>query len=115
MLGGGMRQAGVIAAAAHYALEHNVALLAQDHDNAAELARGLALIPVLTVSTPQTNIFWIDMPPAACAPLREALARAQIRVTVGPKMRLVTHLDVSARAVQRTVDVFTTFFTDWRA
>jgi threonine aldolase len=115
MLGGGMRQAGVIAAAAHYALEHNVALLAQDHDNAAELARGLALIPALTVSTPQTNIFWIDVPAAACAPLRAALERAQIRATVGPRMRLVTHLDVSARDVQRTVDVFTAFFTDWRA
>jgi threonine aldolase len=106
-----MRQAGVIAAAAHYALEHNVALLAQDHDNAAELARGLALIPALTVSTPQTNIFWIDVPSAACAPLRAALERAQIRATVGPRMRLVTHLDVSAR----DVDVFTAFFTDWRA
>jgi threonine aldolase len=115
MLGGGMRQAGVIAAAAHYALEHNVALLAQDHDNAAELARGLALIPALTVSTPQTNIFWIDVPAGACAPLRAALERAQIRATVGPRMRLVTHLDVSARDVQRTVDVFTAFFTDWRA
>jgi threonine aldolase len=115
MLGGGMRQAGVIAAAAHYALEHNVALLAQDHDNAAELARGLALIPALTVSTPQTNIFWIDVPAAACASLRAALERAQIRATVSPRMRLVTHLDVSARDVQRTVDVFTAFFTDWRA
>ncbi|MBD8656445.1 low-specificity L-threonine aldolase [Oxalobacteraceae sp. CFBP 13730] len=115
MLGGGMRQAGVIAAAAHYALEHNVALLAQDHDHAAELARGLALIPALTVSTPQTNIFWIDVPAAACAPLRAALERAQIRATVGHRMRLVTHLDVSAHDVQRTVDVFTTFFTDWRA
>jgi len=114
MLGGGMRQAGVIAAAAHYALEHNVALLAQDHDNAAELARGLARIDALTVSTPQTNIFWIDVPASACAPLREALERAAIRATVGPRMRLVTHLDISAADVAHTVDVFTTFFSDWR-
>jgi len=115
MLGGGMRQAGVIAAAAHYALEHNVALLAQDHDNAAELARGLANIEQLKVATPQTNIFWLDVPAAACAPLRQALERAGIRATVGPKMRLVTHLDISAADVAHTVDVFSTFFSDWRA
>jgi threonine aldolase len=115
MLGGGMRQAGVIAAAAHYALEHNVALLAQDHANAAELARGLARIEQLKVGTPQTNIFWMDVPAAACAPLNQALTRAGIRATVGPKMRLVTHLDITAADIAHTVDVFTTFFSDWRA
>ena len=115
MLGGGMRQAGVLAAAAHHALEHNVERLAQDHDNAAELARGLAQIDALNVVAPQTNIFWLDVPAAACAPLREALARAQIRATVGPKMRLVTHLDVSAADVQRTIDVFSTFFSHWKS
>lgn len=115
MLGGGMRQAGVIAAAAHYALEHNVALLANDHDNAAELAQGLAQIEQLKVGTPQTNIFWMDVPAAACAPLRQALERAGIRATVGPKMRLVTHLDISNADVKHTVEVFTAFFADWRA
>lgn len=115
MLGGGMRQAGVIAAAAHYALEHNVERLAEDHDNAAALARGLAQIEQLQVSTPQTNIFWLDVPAAACDPLRQALARADIIATVGPRMRLVTHLDVSAADVARTVEVFSAFFADWRA
>jgi len=115
MLGGGMRQAGVIAAAAHYALENNVALLAADHDNAAELARGLAQIEQLTVGTPQTNIFWMDVPAAACAPLRRALEGAGIRATVGPKMRLVTHLDISNADVKRTIEVFTAFFSDWHA
>jgi threonine aldolase len=115
MLGGGMRQAGVIAAAGHYALEHNVQRLGTDHDNAAALARGLAQIEQLGVSTPQTNIFWIDVPPAACEPLRQALARERIRATVGPRMRLVTHLDVSAADVVHTVGVFKHFFSDWRA
>lgn len=115
MLGGGMRQAGVLAAAARHALEHNVARLAIDHDNAAELARGLARIEQLTVETPQTNIFWMNVPAAACAPLGQALARAGIRATVGPRMRLVTHLDVTDRDVKRTVEVFSAFFADWRA
>lgn len=114
MLGGGMRQAGVLAAAAQYALEHNVERLAQDHDNAAALARGLAAIPALKVGTPQTNIFWLDIPQAACEPLRQALARARIRASVGPRTRLVTHLDVSSADVARTVEVFQAFFADWR-
>ena len=115
MLGGGMRQAGVIAAAAHYALEHNVQRLAEDHENAAALARGLAGIDALSVSMPQTNIFWLDVPAAACEPLGAALAGQGIRATVGPRMRLVTHLDVSPADVERTVAAFKTFFKDWRA
>ncbi len=115
MLGGGMRQAGVIAAAAHYALEHNVQRLVEDHENAATLARGLGEIDALTVSAPQTNIFWLDVPAAACEPLRKALAEQGIRATVGPRMRLVTHLDVSAADVERTVAAFQSFFKDWRA
>ena len=114
MLGGGMRQAGVIAAAAHYALEHNVQRLAQDHENAATLARGLATIGALTVSAPQTNIFWVDIPAAACEPLRLALAREGIRASIGPRTRLVTHLDVSAASVERTIAAFKAFFSDWR-
>ncbi|HAV36084.1 MAG TPA: low-specificity L-threonine aldolase [Massilia sp.] len=115
MLGGGMRQAGVIAAAAHYALEHNVQRLVEDHENAATLARGLGEIDALTVSAPQTNIFWLDVPAAACEPLRKALAEQGIRATVGSRMRLVTHLDVSAADVERTVAAFKSFFKDWRA
>lgn len=115
MLGGGMRQAGVIAAAAHYALQYNVQRLAEDHENAAALARGLAGIEALSVSMPQTNIFWLDVPAAACEPLRRALAEQGIRATVGPRMRLVTHLDVSAADVERTVAAFKSFFKDWRA
>jgi threonine aldolase len=115
MLGGGMRQAGVIAAAGLYALEHNVQRLAEDHENAARLSRGLADIDGLTVTTPQTNIFYVDMPAAACAPLRQALEAQRIRASIGPHTRLVTHLDVSADDVERTVAAFKAFFKDWRA
>jgi threonine aldolase len=114
MLGGGMRQAGVIAAAAHYALEHNVQRLAEDHANAARLSQGLGAIDALAVTTPQTNIFYVDMPAAACEPLRAALARQRIRATVGPHTRLVTHLGVSADDIERTIEAFANFFKDWR-
>jgi threonine aldolase len=115
MLGGGMRQAGVIAAAARYALEHNVARLADDHRNAADLSAGLARIDALNVTAPQTNIFYVEIPAAACAPLREALARQGIRASIGPHTRLVTHLDVSSADVKKTVAAFEAFFRDWKA
>jgi threonine aldolase len=114
MLGGGMRQAGVIAAAAHYALEHNVARLADDHANAARLAEGLRAVEGLTVDTPQTNIFYIHMDPAACDGLRAAMAREQIRATVGPHTRLVTHLNITADDVEKVIRVISAFFSDWK-
>jgi threonine aldolase len=114
MLGGGMRQAGILAAAGLYALEHNVERLADDHANAASLAAGLARIAQLKVAAPQTNIFYIEVPPAAVDALRATLERERIRATVGQHTRLVTHLDVSAADVLRIVDVFTTFFKDWQ-
>jgi threonine aldolase len=114
MLGGGMRQAGVLAAAAHYALEHNVERLADDHRNAADLSAGLAQIAPLTTTTPQTNIFYVQIPEAACAPLRAALAEQGIRASIGPHTRLVTHLDVSAADVQTIIAAFKAFFKDWQ-
>jgi threonine aldolase len=114
MLGGGMRQAGIIAAAAHYALEHNVERLAEDHGNAADLAAGLARIETLKVTAPQTNIFYVEIPEAACVPLREALARQCIRASIAPHTRLVTHLDVSSADVRQTVAAFEAFFRDWK-
>lgn len=115
MLGGGMRQAGVIAAAAHYALEHNVERLAEDHQNAAELSSGLARIAPLRVTAPQTNIFYVEIPEAAVAALREHLAKAGIRASVGAHTRLVTHLDISKEDVQKTIAAFQDFFKDWRS
>jgi len=115
MLGGGMRQAGVIAAAAHYALEHNVARLADDHQNAADLSAGLARIEALKVTAPQTNIFYVEIPEAACAPLRDALARQGIRASIAPHTRLVTHLDVTSADVRTTIAAFESFFREWKA
>jgi threonine aldolase len=113
MLGGGMRQAGILAAAGLYALEHNVERLAQDHENAAELANGLARIDGLRVTHPQTNILYVDLPEAAVVPLRAALEAAGIRASIGAHTRLVTHLDVSGDDVRTVVAAFEGFFKDW--
>jgi threonine aldolase len=110
-----MRQAGILAAAGLYALEHNIERLADDHANSARLSSGLREIADLKVATPQTNIFYIEVPPAACDALRATLARERIRATVGQHTRLVTHLNVSAADVERIIAVFTAFFKDWRA
>ena len=110
MLGGGMRQAGIVAAAGLYALEHNVARLAEDHANAARLSAGLAQIARLKVATPQTNIFYIEVPPEAVDALRATLVRERIRATVGQHTRLVTHLNISAADVERVIAVFSAFF-----
>jgi threonine aldolase len=114
MLGGGMRQAGILAAAGLHALEHNIERLADDHRNAADLSRGLAQIAALKVATPQTNIFYIEVPPAAVDALRACLLRERIRATVGQHTRLVTHINITADDVARVNAVFTTFFQDWR-
>ncbi|WP_426109791.1 low-specificity L-threonine aldolase [Massilia sp. PWRC2] len=115
MLGGGMRQAGILAAAGLYALEHNVARLAADHVNAARLACGLASIAGLTVATPQTNIFYVEVPPAAVDSLRAALLAERIRASVGQHTRLVTHINISEADVDHVIAVFSRFFSDWRS
>ena len=110
MLGGGMRQAGTIAAAGLHALQYNVARLAADHANAAFLADALRGIDGIVVSTPQTNIFYVDVPSAHCAGLAEALAAERIRVSMAPRLRLVTHLGVTRAQLGTVADVFTTYF-----
>lgn len=113
MLGGGMRQAGILAAAGLYALQHHIERLAEDHDNAGLLARGLANIDGVIVAIPQTNIVYADLPAAACAPLQNHLSGNGIIARVTPHMRLVTHLDISRAQVEYTIASFKTFFSEW--
>lgn len=110
MLGGGLRQAGILAAAGIYALEHNVERLAEDHANAALLAQSLSGIEEITVTAPQTNILYVDLPQSAVTTLGLFLRERGIIATVGPHMRLVTHLDVRRADVERTVNAFKEFF-----
>jgi threonine aldolase len=103
MVGGGMRQAGVVAAAAIYALDHHVDRLADDHALAARLAEGLQGLPGLTVEPPQTNILFADLVGERAAGLMEHLKSRGVLATGLYRLRFVTHLDVDAEGVDRAV------------
>ena len=111
VLGGGMRQAGMLAAAGIFALEHNVARLAEDHTNAQVLAAGLSAIDGMTITgAAQTNMVFAKFPAARADALRDFLKQRQMLVGVGPNLRMVTHLDVSAQDVTRFVTAVDDFF-----
>ena len=104
-----MRQAGVLAAAGLYALEHHVARLAEDHANAVFLADRLRAAG-LSVDTPQTNMVYLSLPPAQVAPLAAHLALHGVVASIGERTRLVTHLDLSRNALARVADLITGHF-----
>lgn len=108
ILGGGMRQAGVIAAAGLYALENNVARLREDHDNAARLAKGLRELGL--EAQLNTNMVLLKISAETAAKLGAHLARANVVVLPRAPMRLVTHLDVDAAGIDRALAAFRTFF-----
>jgi threonine aldolase len=105
MLGGGWRQAGLLAAAALHALDHHVDRLADDHANARRLAQGLQGLPGVTVQTPQTNIVFVDVDPARAHGVAERARAAGVLCTGLYRLRLVTHLDVNADDVDTAVAV----------
>jgi threonine aldolase len=105
MLGGALRQVGVLAAAARYALDHQVERLAEDHGNARRLAEGLTDLPGVEVEPPQTNIVWLTLAPGRAAGAVERLAAAGVLCSGDRTLRLVTHLDVGARDVERAVAI----------
>ena len=105
MLGGGMRQAGVLAAAVLHALDHHIDRLAEDHANARRLADGLQGLPGVQCEMPQTNIVFVDVAPERAHGVVDR-ARAQGVLCTGLyRLRLVTHLDVSRADVDRAIDV----------
>src|SRR5687768_9385074 len=109
--GGGMRQAGLLAAACLHALDHHVARLADDHRRAQALAHGLQGLSGLSVVAQHTNMVFIDVPQQRLAALKQAMEAASIRLSIGyaPRIRLVTHLDVDDEGVRRTIDVLRQF------
>jgi threonine aldolase len=109
MLGGTMRQVGILAAAGIYALEHNVERLADDHANAERLAQGLAALG-LKVDPVQTNMVFAAIPRDSVEGLKAHLAANGVKALVGPRLRLVTHLDVDRAAIDRAVAVFAAYF-----
>jgi threonine aldolase len=117
MFGGGMRQAGIIAAAALYSLEHNVERLAEDHKNAKRLAEALAEMPGVRIdpATVETNIIYFDVDEAmgpAQGICDALLARGVWMLSLGPQsIRAVTHLDVSADDIERAIGIIRSVLT----
>jgi threonine aldolase len=106
--GGGMRQAGILAAAGTYALDHNVARLADDHARAERLARALAAQPAVAAVEQHTNMVFVNVRPEALPRLREHAQAGHVRLSIGgePRLRLVLHLDVADRDLDRITEVF---------
>ncbi|HLD67816.1 MAG TPA: aminotransferase class I/II-fold pyridoxal phosphate-dependent enzyme, partial [Pseudomonas sp.] len=107
MLGGGMRQAGLLAAAGLYGLERQVERLAEDHTHADALADGLRQLGY-AVEPVQTNMVYVQLGPQAPA-LQAFLAERGVKVTGAERLRLVTHLDVSSAAIARVLEAFAAF------
>jgi threonine aldolase len=110
LFGGAMRQAGIVAAAGVYALDHHVDRLADDHARARRLAEGLAAAGVaVDLDAVETNFVQLDVEPYGLTKW-EALARLKehgvgLSATVHPtRLRAVTHLDVSDEDIERAID-----------
>ena len=109
-MGGAMRQAGIIAAAGLYALDHHVARLADDHENARRFARGIAAVPGIEIDTErvETNIvlFRLSDSTASAAAFAARLEEAGLRISVlGETLRAVTHLDLSRADIDSAVAI----------
>jgi threonine aldolase len=109
MFGGAMRQAGILAAAALYALDHHVERLAEDHANARRLAEALAELPNLSIDPRrvETNLVFFDVEPSwgACDVFCRTLRERGVWMLpeTGRRVRAVTHLDVSSADIDRAV------------
>lgn len=114
MFGGGMRQSGILAAAAIYAMDNHVTRLAQDHENAKLLARGIAAIPGLSLEPEQavggveTNIVYFDLAPTLPFDGADLVARLRARnvlvlATAPRRVRALTHLDVTRAQVEQAI------------
>jgi threonine aldolase len=110
MLGGGLRQAGILAAAGLYALDHNVDRLSEDHANATRLAEGLQTIDALKIEGPYTNMVFADLPTADVVGLAKHLRDAGIVCSIGAHTRFVTHLDIDRAKIERVIAAIKSYY-----
>lgn len=112
MLGGGMRQAGIIAAAGIYALDNNIEKLAIDHTNAKLLAEGLAEIDELKINPEavQTNMAFVYLKKKTVEELSSFFKSKGILIHANHPIRLVTHMDFSKKNIPKVVQEFKKFF-----
>ena len=117
MLGGGMRQVGILAAGALYALEHQRSRLADDHANARALAQGLARLPGIELdpTTVQTNIVFFNVKTVQAKELVQRLDQAGVRMlALGPaSIRAVTNLMVTAEEIPKAVEIVGRIIQTW--
>ncbi|SUB82366.1 Low specificity L-threonine aldolase [Pragia fontium] len=110
MVGGGMRQAGILAQGAIYALHHNVERLREDHDNTQWLAEQLSGLGVEVIAPgAQTNMLFLRLPANEASQLGPWMKQRGILMNAGPVTRLVTHLDISREDLIRLVDLWREF------
>jgi threonine aldolase len=114
MLGGTMRQSGILAAAGLHALDHHVGRLAEDHANAQRLAAGLAGLGI-PVEPVQTNMVFASFPAATCRGLQEHLLGQGVVAFIDPRSRFVTHLDIDARGIDLAIAAVATYLRNHRA
>ncbi len=110
VLGGGMRQSGMIAAAGLYALENNIERLAEDHENAALLKEKLSGIDELEIVSADTNMVFVRMLKGSSELLAEDLLSDGIIILPGDVIRFVTHLDISTGDIVRTSEAIKKYF-----
>lgn len=110
MVGGGTRQAGILAAAGIYALENNITRLQTDHDNAKRLADGLQKYDDLTIDSVATNMVFLRMKSETAEALAQHLTEHNILISPGKITRLVTHLDISAEDLELVLLQIADFF-----
>ncbi len=114
MVGGGMRQAGILAAAGIYALENNIDRLAVDHEHAAMLTEGLSRFDhqlKIAHDPAQTNMVFFAMEPQKAQKLADFLKENGILITAGKTTRLVTHLDISRADIALILNKTDEFFS----
>ncbi|KAJ8738692.1 low-specificity L-threonine aldolase [Aeromonas veronii] len=111
MLGGGMRQAGILAQAGLFALEQHVTRLADDHRRAKRLAEGLAALPgiELDLSLVQSNMVFLRLREGESAPLLAFMKERGILFSGYGELRLVTHLQINDDDIEEVIDAFTEY------
>ena len=112
VLGGGMRQAGIIAAAGILALQNNIDRLSEDHANAMLLAEGLGSIDEIDIDMAlvQTNMVFVSLKTGSPDALAAYLKDAGVLINTGNPIRLVTHLDIGMEDIHRAVSLFEAYY-----
>jgi threonine aldolase len=110
VLGGGWRQAGLLAAMANYALDHNINRLKEDHRRASELAKALKALTSIQTAEAYTSMVYITVEKPRVAALKAHMHVHGIKLAAsGPSIRMVLHLDINDADLQRVIEAFKSF------